>query len=117
MKLRRVMSLMVKLRIPSFRIAIKANPVCLELPGLHPAYSTSGYKLAFKIHPNHSFLAIPTARGSSNHTAEFAAAAATPEAHDETIKVAKALALTGFRLIDDDAFFRKVTQFSCCMLG
>ncbi|EKM61617.1 uncharacterized protein PHACADRAFT_135410 [Phanerochaete carnosa HHB-10118-sp] len=64
--------------------------VTYELPGLHPAYT------------------IPTAHNGANHTAEFAAAAAAREAHDETIKVAKALALTGFRIIDDEAFFREV---------
>lgn len=54
------------------------------------------------------FSAIPTAHNAANHAAEFATAAATQEAHDETIKVSKALALTGFRVIDDEDFFRKV---------
>lgn len=43
-----------------------------------------------------------------NHTAEFAVASGTQEAHDETLKVAKALSLVGFRVIDDDGFFSQV---------
>jgi hypothetical protein len=54
------------------------------------------------------FKAIPTAKHGGNHTAEFAAAAATEAAHEETMKVSKALALLGFRVIDDDSFFSQV---------
>lgn len=52
--------------------------------------------------------AIPTVPGGGNHTAEFAVSAGTQEAHDETLKVAKALSLVGFRVIDDDVFFGQV---------
>ncbi|KAJ7069926.1 hypothetical protein C8F01DRAFT_1114640 [Mycena amicta] len=64
--------------------------VTYELPGLHPGY------------------AVPTLPNGGNHTAEFAAAALTKEAHDETLKVAKALALLGFRVIEDNDFFERV---------
>src|SRR6201996_8718521 len=53
-------------------------------------------------------LAVPTMPNGGNHTAEFAAAAGTPEAHAETLKVAKALSLLGFRVLDDDGFFNDV---------
>ncbi|KAJ7877109.1 hypothetical protein B0H14DRAFT_3785263 [Mycena olivaceomarginata] len=60
------------------------------LPGVHPGY------------------AIPTVPNGGNHTAEFTAAAITPEAHKETLKVTKALSLLGFRVIDDGKFFNDV---------
>ena len=45
-----------------------------------------------------------------NHTPEFAVAARTQEAHDATIMVAKGIALTGFRVLDDKNFFKKVSE-------
>ncbi|KAJ7804470.1 hypothetical protein B0H14DRAFT_3774384 [Mycena olivaceomarginata] len=64
--------------------------VTYALPGVHPGY------------------AIPTVPNGGNHTAEFTAAAITPEAHEETLKVTKALSLLGFRVIDDGKFFNDV---------
>jgi len=64
--------------------------VSYELPAFHPHY------------------AIPTVPSGSNHTPEFAQAARTQEAHDATIVVMKGLALTGFRVLSDDIFFRQV---------
>jgi len=54
-------------------------------------------------------IAIPTKRNGGNHTALFTVSARTQEAHDASIVIAKALAYTGFRVIDDEAFFKKVT--------
>ncbi|KIP11140.1 hypothetical protein PHLGIDRAFT_21810 [Phlebiopsis gigantea 11061_1 CR5-6] len=66
--------------------------ITYALPGLHPGYS------------------IPTLPNGGNHTPEFAYAAGTSAAHDETLMVTKALSLVGFRVIDDDEFFLKVKQ-------
>jgi len=55
------------------------------------------------LHPNY---AIPTA--GVNHSPEFAEAARAQEAHDATVLVIKGLALTGFRVLNDDIFFAKV---------
>ena len=55
-----------------------------------------------------SQVAIPTEPNGGNHTPGFIRAAASQEGHDETLKVAKVLALTGFRVLDDDQFFSKV---------
>ena len=53
-------------------------------------------------------LAIPTEPNGGNHTPSFAASARTPEAHEASLIIMKALAHTGFRVIDDDGFFKKV---------
>lgn len=52
---------------------------------------------------------IPTPDAlSGNHTAAYAAAAGKPEAHKAMMLVAKALAHTGFRVLDDDEFYTQV---------
>ncbi|KAI0643864.1 hypothetical protein C8Q79DRAFT_914998 [Trametes meyenii] len=66
--------------------------VTYALPAIHPSF------------------AIPTLGG--NHTKEFTQAAATKEAHNACLKVSQALALTGLRVLTDDAFFAKVQRFS-----
>ncbi|KAF8587929.1 amidohydrolase [Ramaria rubella] len=64
--------------------------VTYALPAIHPSYS------------------IPTKPNGGNHTSLFTAAARTQEAHDASMVIAKALAHTGFRVINDDEFFEKV---------
>ncbi|KAF8481373.1 hypothetical protein JB92DRAFT_3149256 [Gautieria morchelliformis] len=59
------------------------------------------------IHPSY---AIPTKPNGGNHTASFAASARTQEAHDASLVIAKALAHTGFRVIDDSQFLDKVKR-------
>jgi hypothetical protein len=53
--------------------------------------------------------AIPSKPNGGNHTALFAEAAGTEKAHNLTMAVTKALAHTGFRVIDDDQYFAKVS--------
>ncbi|GJJ06039.1 hypothetical protein Clacol_000226 [Clathrus columnatus] len=65
--------------------------VTYVVPGLHPAYT------------------IPTLPNGKNHTKAFTDAARTEEAHNMSISVAKALAHTGFHVIDDDAFYSQST--------
>lgn len=63
--------------------------VTYELPSIHPVFT------------------IPSTNGG-NHTPAFADAARTLEAHKACMTVTKGLAMTGFRLLDDDAFFKRV---------
>ena len=55
-----------------------------------------------------SLQAIPTSPGGANHTPEFTKSTATPEAHQATLNVSKALAAVGFRVLADDGFFEEV---------
>ncbi|KAI0738286.1 amidohydrolase [Daedaleopsis nitida] len=66
--------------------------VTFALPALHPVYS------------------IPTEPQGSNHTPQFANAAATEEAHTETLKVAAGLATVGFRVLNDRNFAQEVKK-------
>lgn len=43
-----------------------------------------------------------------NHTPEFTAGAATMDSHERSIKVAKGLALLGFKVLTDDVFAKKI---------
>ncbi|KAI0643451.1 amidohydrolase [Trametes meyenii] len=67
--------------------------VTYALPALHPAYT------------------IPGEPNGGNHTPQFAKAAATPEAHAITLKVATGLAATGVRVLADADFAYKVRKF------
>jgi hypothetical protein len=53
-------------------------------------------------------LAIPTVPNGGNHTIEFTESARTKEAHKQNMLVTKALAHTGFRVLDDDKFYEEV---------
>ncbi|KAJ7180702.1 hypothetical protein C8R46DRAFT_1070306 [Mycena filopes] len=64
--------------------------VSYALPALHPGF------------------AIPTEANAGNHTIGFTKAAATREAHEAALVIAKGLAHTGFRALRDDAFFKQV---------
>ena len=54
------------------------------------------------------FSAIPTEPQGGNHTAAFAKAASSKAAHSATMAITKGLALTGYRILTDTAFFDKV---------
>lgn len=64
--------------------------VSYALPALHPAF------------------AIPTEPQGGNHTAAFAKAAISEAAHSATMAITKGLALTGYHVLTDSAFFNKV---------
>ena len=53
-------------------------------------------------------IAIPTKPNGGNHTVLFTEAAITQAAHDASIRIAKALAHTGFRVLDDNEFYNNV---------
>ena len=54
--------------------------------------------------------AIPAPPGGGNHTIGFTEAARTPEAHERTLVVTKALAIASVRVLRDDDFFDKVRR-------
>lgn len=64
---------------------------CKALPAFHPVFS------------------IPS--DSANHTEGFAKAARSVEAHEATMLIMKGLALTAFRVLDDDEFWHRVYLF------
>ncbi|KAI0726381.1 amidohydrolase [Fomitopsis betulina] len=53
------------------------------------------------LHPNFT---IPTEPNGGNHTPQFTTSAGTIEAHRLAVKTIKALALTGFRVVEDAGF-------------
>ncbi|EJD41210.1 hypothetical protein AURDEDRAFT_69157 [Auricularia subglabra TFB-10046 SS5] len=67
-----------------------SNLASSALPALHPGYS------------------IPAEPNGGNHTAAFAEAARTEEAHARTLVISKALAMTGVRVLTDNEFLKEV---------
>ena len=57
------------------------------------------------------FPGIPTKPGGGNHTKQFARSARTEEAHEATMLITKALALTCVKVIMDDGLFKEVSAF------
>ncbi|GAA96814.1 uncharacterized protein L969DRAFT_54557 [Mixia osmundae IAM 14324] len=66
--------------------------ISYALPALHPIYS------------------IPIEPGQGNHTPGFTRAAATPEAHAKTLRAAKGIAASGWRVLTDHAFSKEVKE-------
>ncbi|THH13534.1 hypothetical protein EW146_g6688 [Bondarzewia mesenterica] len=87
--------------------------------GFHTIYPTNSEGLTASTdfgnisyaHPAfHPVYSITTDPNSSNHTPGFEKASRTRAAHKATMKVAKSLALTGFRVLDDCAFYSQVRK-------
>jgi len=66
--------------------------VSYEVPSIHPIY------------------AIPTVPGQGNHTRGFTQAAATEEAHQLTLKSAKGIAVTAWKVLADQRFAEEVRK-------
>ena len=73
-----------------------------------PAASTDMGNVSHVVPALHPFFAIPTEAG--NHSPEFTQAAATPAAHAETIRAAKAMAMTALDLCADPHLLARAQQ-------
>ncbi|KAF7596896.1 hypothetical protein BBP40_011941 [Aspergillus hancockii] len=58
----------------------------------------------------HTMFGIPAPEGSFPHHPSFAAAAGTDGAHDEAVVVGKSLAMIGWEMVTNDAFFKQAKQ-------
>ncbi|KAG6818875.1 hypothetical protein H0H93_000701, partial [Arthromyces matolae] len=80
----------------------------------YAAALATGCNLVFEKEPayfdvrQNPVLAIPTRPDGGNHTIDFTHSAQTKPAHEDGMNVTKALALTGLRVLTDDAFFAEV---------
>ncbi|KDQ53778.1 hypothetical protein JAAARDRAFT_61149 [Jaapia argillacea MUCL 33604] len=72
--------------------------------------STDFGNITYAMPALHPVFAIPTKPLQGNHTPGFTAAAASEGAHSATLTMVKALALVGFRVLDDEEYFRKVRK-------
>lgn len=72
------------------------------------AASTDFGNVTYALPAFHPMFTIPTQPRGGNHTPAFAKAAASKQAHEATMLVTKALALTGFRVVADIGFFGQV---------
>jgi len=70
--------------------------------------STDMGNVSYVVPTIHPMFGIPCDPMNANHTAPFTAAAATPEAHENTIRVAKAMARAAYDLATDAALMASV---------
>ena len=78
-----------------------------DIPVSDKAFGSTDFgDVTYALPALHPLFWIPVGPGEGNHTPGFAKAAATPRAHEETIKVAKGLAATAWRVLTDDEFFQ-----------
>ena len=77
------------------------------LPSLHPGFGVCRPFLILILYII-CYIAIPTVVDGGNHTRAFRDAAATEAAHDACLRVSKALAGTGIRVLLDNQFFDEV---------
>ncbi|KAK0556105.1 hypothetical protein OC844_005950 [Tilletia horrida] len=79
----------------------------VDIPG-----STDFGDVSYALPALHPFYSIPLSdpKGGGNHTVAFERDARKPEAHDKTLQVAVAMALTGLKVVTDDAFASEVRE-------
>lgn len=94
--------------------------VCTEvlyhivLPSFHPAFGTSyDVNMSYLSDRLGSIQAIPTQPNGGNHSPAFADSARTTEAHKACMITIKALACTGFRVLEDEEFSKRVCVLPC----
>ncbi|KLO18526.1 amidohydrolase [Schizopora paradoxa] len=90
--------------------AAAAKQVGLELVPAEARASTDFGNVTYELPSLHPRYAIPTEPNGGNHTPQFTASARTVEAHKAMLEVVKALSLTAFRALDDDAFYAKARE-------
>lgn len=82
-----------------------------DIPVSDKAFGSTDFgDVTYALPALHPLFWIPVGPGEGNHTPGFAKAAATPRAHEETIKVAKGLAATAWRVLTDDEFFQAAKE-------
>ncbi|KAI0050284.1 hypothetical protein FA95DRAFT_1603641 [Auriscalpium vulgare] len=85
----------------------RSGPAEADYGKITPA-STDFGNITYALPSIHPFYSIPTLPNGGNHTAGFTAAAQSQGGHDATLEVAKALALTGVRVLADADFLAEV---------
>ncbi|EGG00930.1 amidohydrolase [Melampsora larici-populina 98AG31] len=72
--------------------------------------STDFGNVSYKVPAIHPIYEIPTKPGEGNHTRGFTTAAATEEAHELTLKSAKGIAFTGWKVLSNPSFLADVRR-------
>ncbi|KAJ6086827.1 amidohydrolase [Penicillium canescens] len=78
--------------------------------GIDNAGSTDMGNVTYACPGFHGGFAIPADPGAFNHTPGFTSAAGTSKAYDLTIKTAKGMAITGWKILVDDDIARRVRK-------
>lgn len=107
---RRAMSRMVGTTHQRLALASNADRLACSVACIPSCFQ---YVLTFRvievILTENPILGIPS--DSANHTAGFAKAARSIEAHEAVMLTMKGLALTAFRVLNDDVFWQKVRPY------
>ncbi|KAJ5321193.1 hypothetical protein N7476_004195 [Penicillium atrosanguineum] len=94
----------------SFQQHMAANGLeILKSEGVIGAATDQG-NVSYAVPALHASIGIPVDDGSKNHTAGFTKAAGTAVAHERTVVSGKAMAMTGWDIITNDALYEQVKQ-------
>lgn len=94
----------------SFKKHMDANGIkILESEGYIAAATDQG-DVSYVVPALHAVIGIPVDDGSQNHTPGFTKATGTSVAHERTVASGKALAMTGWDILVDDALYQRVKQ-------
>jgi len=87
------------------------SPVTCDFSKTEPGPgSTDQGNVSYIVPTFHGGFAIPCPPGAYNHTAGFTACAGTDEAHDLAVVTSKGMAITGWKVLSDDAVVKKIWE-------
>ncbi|KAF9766556.1 hypothetical protein IL306_001019 [Fusarium sp. DS 682] len=94
----------------SFQAHITANGIKVLKSEGPVAAATDQGNVSYAVPALHAIIGIPVEDEAKNHTAGFAKAAGTSVAHERAVLSGKAMAMTGWYILIDDAFYGEVKQ-------
>ncbi|KAF4449897.1 hypothetical protein F53441_6902 [Fusarium austroafricanum] len=94
----------------SFQQHIAANGIKVLKSEGPVAAATDQGNVSYAIPALHAVIGIPVGDGSKNHTAGFTKAAGASVAYERAVLSGKAMAMTGWDVLTDDAFYEQVKQ-------
>lgn len=94
----------------SFQQHMAANGIKVLKSEGPVAAATDQGNVSYAIPALHAIVGIPADDGSKNHTVGFTKAAGTAVAHERTVVSGKAMAMTGWDVLTNDALYEQVKQ-------
>lgn len=96
----------------AFKSNMKELGIEMTYPDPTALYGSSDIgNVSIKIPAIHDYLSITDDKTIQSHSAEYAAAAAMPQADEVCIKGAKGLAMTGFDILESEEFRHDIKEF------
>lgn len=94
----------------SFQRQMEANGAKVLKDQGYVAAATDQGNVSYVVPALHAIIGIPVEDGSKNHTPGFTEAAGTFIAYDRAVMSGRAMAMTGWEILTDDALYAEVKQ-------